>query len=272
MTASSKSQRCVSVLVALVVLFAAQMALVGCASSRQRSAGPVIDEEAGTTAVYTAEKRRKAFDILLPFNWVFYHVTDPVVRYVGTPIAIGYSYVMPRQARHGINNFLNNLVTPFSALNHLLQGKPKGFGNELLRFAVNTTAGGLGFYDFADRHMDIEADPEDLGQTLGKWGLPEGPYIFLPLLGPTTLRDLPSFVTMSRDGKEWYRGKKLGKIRHIAAFSILAINGKSLVYGSYGESRELAKDADVSHYRFLRDNYVDQRQRKAKDLPPREAQ
>ncbi|MFC1601145.1 VacJ family lipoprotein [Candidatus Sumerlaeota bacterium] len=237
--------------------------------SAEEAAGVVPDDEIGTVAVGAAEDARKAFDPLLPLNYVCHGINYPLARYVSKPIAIGYSYIIPRPARHGINNCFNNMVTPFRSLNNLLQGKVRSSGSELKRFFINTTAGGLGFYDFAAKKMGIEPQPEDLGQTFGKWHLPEGPYLCLPVLGPTTLRDLLSHLTMSRDGVEWYRGEKLGPISYAVGYSIFMTNAKSLTYGSYDESLEMARQAGVNHYFYIRDNYVDIRHRKAKDLPPR---
>lgn len=234
----------------------------------QSSIGP--DEEIGTIAAGTAEDRRvPMLDVFLPINYPLYFVNDAVNRFAMTPIAIGYHYVIPRPVRHGINNFQNNLLTPFSALFNLLQGKIGDSGSEMARFGVNTTVGILGVREAAEPMFDLEPNPEDFGQMLGKWGVHEGPYLVLPFLGPTTLRDFLSLLTMSRDGVEWYRGEQLDPIRYAVGMSITLFNGKSLTYGSYGKSREMAEEADVSHYKFIRDNFVDIRHRKGEDLPPR---
>ncbi|MFC1601148.1 VacJ family lipoprotein [Candidatus Sumerlaeota bacterium] len=223
--------------------------------------------EQGTTT--QDEDRRKALDILMPVNYAFYWINDPFQRFVSKPIAVGYSYIIPRPARHGINNLQNNLLTPFKAINNLLQGKVKKCGTEFARFGINTTVGVLGLFEVAEPKFGLEPNPEDLGQTLGKWYIHEGPYLCLPILGPTTLRDMPFILTMTRESVEWYRGETLDPIQLAAGWSIFMINGKSLTYGSYDQSRKAAKMAGVSHYRFIRDNYVDRRYREVKDLPPR---
>jgi phospholipid-binding lipoprotein MlaA len=213
-----------------------------------------------------AGEPHKTFDILLPVNWVFYQVNDPLQRFVFVPIGIGYNYVIPRPARHGINNLLNNVLTPFSAINNLLQGKVKNCGTEFARFGINTTVGLVGLFEVAEPWAGLEAHPEDLGQTLGKWHIPAGPYLCMPLIGPSTLRDLPFTFTMSHKAPEWHHGEKLEPIRFAKGVSLFTINGLSLTYGNYGESRKAAKSEGVSHYSFLRDKYVDMRYRKAKDL------
>ena len=104
------------------------------------------------------------------------------------PIAKGYRRVLPEPVRNGISNFFRNLGAPRNVVNNFLQGKPRhGFG-ELARFAVNTTVGVGGLIDIAAA-SGLEARPEGFGQTAAVWGVPSGPYIMVPLLGPLTVRD-----------------------------------------------------------------------------------
>ena len=104
------------------------------------------------------------------------------------PIAKGYRKIVPLPVRMGITNFFHNLGGPRSALNNFLQGKPRhGFG-ELGRFVINSTLGMGGLVDVATA-TGLEAHPEDFGQTAAVWGVPPGPYIMIPFMGPQTLRD-----------------------------------------------------------------------------------
>jgi len=104
------------------------------------------------------------------------------------PVAKGYRRVLPQPVRNGISNFFRNLGAPRNVVNNFLQGKPRhGFG-ELVRFAVNTTVGVGGLIDIASA-SGLEARPEGFGQTAAVWGVPSGPYIMVPLLGPLTVRD-----------------------------------------------------------------------------------
>lgn len=120
-------------------------------------------------------------------------VNDAVDRAVLRPVARGYQRVVPRPVRTGIGNVLSNLAFPTTIANDLLQGKFVDFGADLGRFALNSTLGLGGLLDPAS-DLGIRRNDEDFGQTLGRWGVPPGPYLVLPLLGPSTLRDAPAMV------------------------------------------------------------------------------
>jgi phospholipid-binding lipoprotein MlaA len=104
------------------------------------------------------------------------------------PIAKGYRKVLPGPVRKGISNFFRNLTTPRSAINNFLQGKPGRGLSEIGRFMFNSTLGVAGIVDIATIGGMNEYQ-EDFGQTLAVWGVPDGPYVVLPMLGPQTLRD-----------------------------------------------------------------------------------
>ncbi len=103
------------------------------------------------------------------------------------PVAEAYSKFPPK-IKIGISNFFNNLEEVDTFVNQLLQGKPKQSINDLTRFLINTTVGLGGFIDVASK-IGLERHEEDFGQTLAVWGVGQGPYIMLPVLGPSTLRD-----------------------------------------------------------------------------------
>lgn len=134
------------------------------------------------------------------FNRSVYRFNDAADRAVLKPVALGYVRVVPGPARHGISNFIANLTYPRTIINDMLQGKFADGARDTGRLVVNTVAG-LGFFDPATR-MGLEAHNEDFGQTLGKWGMHSGPYLMLPLLGPSTVRDtagrLPDEYTTAR--------------------------------------------------------------------------
>tara|TARA_Y100000741_G_scaffold324494_1_gene275429 strand:+ start:716 stop:1411 length:696 start_codon:yes stop_codon:yes gene_type:complete len=116
------------------------------------------------------------------------------------PIAETYSKAPPK-IKNGVTNFFNNLEEVDTFINQLLQGKPKKSLNDLTRFIINTTIGLGGFIDVASK-MGLQRHEEDFGQTLAVWGVNEGPYIMLPFLGPSTLRDtvsrpVSSFLSVS---------------------------------------------------------------------------
>lgn len=132
-------------------------------------------------------------DPIEPFNRGVYRFNDSVDRAALRPVAIAYRDHTPSLFQVGVGHFFNNLTYPATAVNDLLQGKVLAAGQDTLRFVINTTLGWGGVFDVASGAGLPEHD-EDLGQTLGKWGVPAGPYLVVPFLGPSTLRDLPSRV------------------------------------------------------------------------------
>jgi phospholipid-binding lipoprotein MlaA len=139
----------------------------------------------------TAE--RHPGDPFEPANRGVFAFNDGVDRAVLRPTARGYQKVTPDWFRTGVGNFFTNLSTPGTIVNQLLQGKIVAAGQDTLRFVLNSTIGLAGLLDPAsDANLPIH--DEDLGQTLGRWGVPAGPYVMLPMLGPATVRDLPSKV------------------------------------------------------------------------------
>jgi phospholipid-binding lipoprotein MlaA len=121
------------------------------------------------------------------FNRSMYRFNTAADRLVLRPMARGYVRVLPQPVRRGIGNFLTNLAYPRTIVNELLQGKLADGARDATRLTINTVVG-LGFFDPAMR-IGLEQHDEDFGQTLGKWGVPAGPYLMLPLLGPSTVRD-----------------------------------------------------------------------------------
>jgi phospholipid-binding lipoprotein MlaA len=123
-----------------------------------------------------------------PLNRPLYSVNDAIDKVSLKPIAKAYEKVLPRPARTGITNFMKNLITPQSALNNFLQGKPAYGFSELGRFLFNSTVGIGGLFDVATA-SGLEPHREDIGQTAAVWGVPDGPYVMVPFFGPQTLRD-----------------------------------------------------------------------------------
>lgn len=122
-------------------------------------------------------------------TWSFNSFVD---RWVLKPTAKGYKAVTPDLLERGISNFFSNIGNVPTAVHNLLQGKPGRAGQDLTRFVFNTTFGGLGIYDFAS-DIGLPVHEEDFGQTLGAWGVPQGPYLVLPFIGPSSARDTFGF-------------------------------------------------------------------------------
>jgi phospholipid-binding lipoprotein MlaA len=136
-------------------------------------------------------------DPLEPLNRGIYAFNDGIDKAVLKPAALGYKAITPAPVRTGVSNFFNNLQDLWSSINGVLQLRPKVALDNFFRFGVNTTFGLAGVLDVASE-MGIERQPEDFGKTLGRWGVPAGPYLVIPLLGPSTVRDSTTIVLENR--------------------------------------------------------------------------
>lgn len=128
------------------------------------------------------------YDPLEPLNRKVHAFNMVIDRGAIRPLARGYRKVVPTPVRRSVTNFFSNLTTPRSALNNFLQGKPGQGFNELGRFLFNSTLGIVGLFDIAGA-SGMERYDENFAQTLSVWGVPDGPYIVLPFLGPTMASD-----------------------------------------------------------------------------------
>jgi phospholipid-binding lipoprotein MlaA len=125
------------------------------------------------------------------------------------PVATTYVRVTPHPVRTGVANFVHNLYYPDVIVNALLQGKLRPFARDLGRFVVNTSIGIGGLFDPATR-MGLTREDRDLGQTFGKWGIPKGPYVVLPFIGPSDVRDAIGLVPSYTVGSPTYYGHYAG--------------------------------------------------------------
>ena len=138
--------------------------------------------------VSVPEEQRVEYDPWEPANRSVYRFNDALDRAITKPVARGYRAILPEPVRQGVTNFSRNLLSPLSAVNNFLQGKPRDGTGELLRFIVNSSIGIGGIIDIAAMN-GVEAHREDFGQTAAVWGIPAGPYVTVLFLGPQTLRD-----------------------------------------------------------------------------------
>lgn len=145
-----------------------------------------------TTIPAAPKEQRAEYDPWEPMNRRVNAFNDNVDKVSLKPLAKAYEAVLPQPMRRGINNFSTNLLIPLSIVNNLLQGKLRNSLSETGRFLANSTWGIGGLVDVG---ADLGLDPkrEDFGQTLATWGVPDGPYVVLPIIGPNTLRDALMF-------------------------------------------------------------------------------
>lgn len=155
-------------------------ALAGCAAMP-----PADDPEA-------VREFNEANDPLEPANRVFYAVNEALDTVILRPIALGYRYGVPQPVRTGVHNVLTNLGTPVTLANDMMQGKPRLAGDALMRLVLNTTVGAAGIFDVATG-LGWPEHGNDFGITLAIWGLPDGMYLFVPVLGPSGPRDAIGF-------------------------------------------------------------------------------
>lgn len=131
---------------------------------------------------------REVYDPIEPVNRFTFGFNDILDRFIIEPVAKGYKAVLPSFARDAVQSFMHNLESPLLIANNLLQGNVGDAGIALARFAINTTAGVGGLVDVA-KTQGLEYKDEDFGQTLAKWGIGDGFYLVLPVIGPSNLRD-----------------------------------------------------------------------------------
>ena len=140
------------------------------------------------------EEGIEEYDPWEPLNTKFFEFNRQLDRWVLKPIAKGYNFIVPNVVQVGVSNiFYNSRATP-RFLNNMFQGKFTGAGIEVGRFLINTTVGIGGFFDVAQHYFKLTTPEEDTGQTLGFYGVPPGPYLMIPILGPYTVRDLAGYA------------------------------------------------------------------------------
>jgi phospholipid-binding lipoprotein MlaA len=143
-------------------------------------------------------------DPLKPFNKVMLSINEFLDKVLFNPIDTAYRTVVPEVARNGVHNVLENVKSPVYLANELLQGDLDGAGKVVTRFTINTLLGVGGIIDQAG-NSGITNAPEDFGQTMAVWGVPNGPYIVWPIFGPSTLRDSVGIVgDIAMDPLYWY--------------------------------------------------------------------
>lgn len=227
------------------------------ADSGEGNVGLRIDD--GNEEIDTFFAEEEVSDPLESMNRVFFEVNDKLYFWVLKPVNKAYSAVVPLAFRQCFGNFFDNVAAPVRVVNNLLQGKVADASIDLSRFLINSTVGVLGLGDPALRSFGLEPKLEDFGQTLGVWGLGEGPYLYLPLIGPLTVRDSVGFVgnavihpatyvcTTYLDGAAYYTADK--------------VNLLSLHPDLYDEMKKYSLDPYIS----MRQVYLEYRRNKVLD-------
>lgn len=197
-------------------------------------------------------------DPLEPFNRSVYRFNDAVDTAVLKPVATAYVQVAPSPVRTGVSNFFGNLGDLWSAVNAGLQLRPRETADNLLRFSVNTVLGLGGLLDIASE-AGIPRTRIDFGQTLGRWGVPSGPYLVLPFMGPSTVRDTGGLVADAA-------GDPVGHVEHIPSRNSLYALRVVDTRAGLLRAGEIFDGAALDRYSFLRDFYLNRRQRQIDDM------
>jgi len=192
-----------------------------------------------------------------PFNRGVYRFNEAVDDAVLKPVATAYQDVVPSMVRTGVNNFFGNLGEAWNFVNNVAQLKAQRSAESFMRLNVNTVFGLGGLLDIATE-VGIERHRADFGQTLGYWGVPAGPYLMLPLLGPSTVRDT-AVLPVDR----W--GDPLSHMNDVAARNSLTVLNAVDTRSVYLRVTRMLEDAALDKYSFTRDAYLQRRAAEVRD-------
>lgn len=201
-------------------------------------------------------------DPLEPFNRGVYQFNDSVDRAVLKPVATAYRDAVPSLVRRGVNNFFGNLEDAWSFVNNTLQLKGQAAGDSFFRFGVNTFLGLGGVLDVASE-MGIEKHTKDFGHTLGYWGIKSGPYLVLPLLGPSSVRDAVGRMVDAQ-------GDILAGIEDVPTRNTLTVTRLVDTRANLLQATAMLDQVALDKYTFTRDAYLQRRRSSIYDGNPPE--
>lgn len=218
--------------------------LAGCASKP-----PADDPDA--VAEYN-----EANDPMEPTNRVFYAVNDGLDTVILRPLAVAYRYAVPEVVRNHTHNVLVNLSMPVALFNDMLEARPRRAGDSFMRLLVNSTLGVAGVFDVAT-DWGWPAHDSDGGVTLAMWGLPEGPFLFLPVLGPTGPRDASGFAgDIAMDPATWVGQGVVVSAAGYTRYGLNAVDSRTRVLDDLDKIKAQALDP----YATIRSLYRQHRQ------------
>ncbi len=216
--------------------------------------GKLITEKLGQEDVQIS-------DPLKGWNYFWYTFNDAMYHGVFKPIAQGYSFIIPERPRTWVRNFFHNLMFPVRFVGCIMQGKFDSAGMETSKFIINSTIGLAGVADLTEGRATVRpiaTGDEDMGQSFGRWGIGNGPYLVWPFLGPSTLRDSVGsvgdyFLTPTSYLNPWYWS--------VAAKSYDRINRLTFEIGRY----ESLTESSIDPYAAVRDAYIKLRAKKVSE-------
>lgn len=205
-----------------------------------------------------------ARDPLEPLNRAIFGFNETFDQVLMKPVAQGYRAVLPEMVRTGVTNFFSNLEDVWIGANNLLQGKPENALQDVMRVAINTVIGLGGLIDVAS-DAGLDKHNEDFGQTLGRWGVGSGPYLVLPFLGASTLRDGIALVGVDTAVDPVWNVNRVPTRNTL--YSGRAVNARADAL----DAARVMEEAALDKYRFIRESYLQRRRSLIYDgNPPRE--
>lgn len=235
----------------LPVAFSVMLLLAGCASSDNDTSDNTPVEN-NVPPVYTLSTDLGGTDPIEPFNRAMYDTNEFILRWGYRPLGYVWGTIFPRCVITGFNNFTDNIGFTVRMFSCLFQAKFLGSAIELGRFGLNTTVGILGFFEVAEPHFGLERQDEDFGQVFACWGIGPGCYLFLPLYGPTNVRDgVGAIFDYALDPKSYFYGGQ-------------AFTGFNRLASGYGDF-DMLQRSYVDGYELLRDLSLQQRYIKVND-------
>ena len=206
----------------------------------------------------------EVYDPMEGYNRAVFAFNDAVDTVVLEPIAMGYRFITPQPVRTGVRNFLRNLKSPMQVVNQTLQGDISGAGSDIGRFVINSTAGVLGLVDVAAM-VGLPYEQEDFGQTLGTWGIGHGPYVVLPILGPSSFRDATGMMVDSyADPLRLYLYNTHQEEWHYARLGLTVVSTREELLDLLDDLQKNSFD----YYAALRSTYMQRREALLNDQDP----
>lgn len=229
----------------LLAVLALAVSLTGCAAS-------------------TNQEAAAADDPLEPMNRFFFGINQGLDRHAALPAATFYTSAIPHGVRSGIHNFLSNLDGPVSVTNNLLEARPLTAGGEAARFIVNSTIGVAGIFDVAT-DWGLPERHRDFGETLGVYGLDQGPYLVIPIRGPTAARDLTGNFVDGFFSPLYYLNVRFTGKQYVGLVksTLGAVDNRGNNIVTY---RDIERNS-VDFYATMRDYYRQRRARQVEDNP-----
>lgn len=198
------------------------------------------------------------------FNRAMFTFNEGLDKAVIKPVAQGYEAALPTPLRTGVSNFFANIADVFISVNNLLQGKPAEAASDVGRVLVNSTFGILGLFDVAS-DMGMEKHDEDFGQTFGRWGVGDGAYVVLPVLGPRTARDTVGEIFD-------LKADPVANVDNVPTRNVLLVTRVISDRATLLPADKVIEEAALDKYSYVRDAYLQRRRFKVYDgNPPRQS-